>query len=169
MGLGSELSKTPHCGEVRALSCVASRSAVSLPVPLRWLFGAFSGQIMVLLCSSEGIMVLRSLANVYLLYARKPVTGTFPSGWKTKLIPVLTLLRPSAASEALMSLTFMSGRTGLWGSSALITLTDCPSQGLSPSRGTVSVLFKGSVVNNSPWQACEIPSSLEKILPSLSF
>lgn len=74
-----------------------------------------SGQIMVLLCSSEGIVALRSLDNVYLLCARKPVTvtGTFPSGWKTKLIPVLTALRPSAALEALMRLTFMSRRPGL--------------------------------------------------------
>lgn len=105
------------------------------PYPLGGSLVLSSGQIMVLLCSSEGIMVLRSLANVYLLCARKPVTGTFPSGWKTKLIPVLTVQRPSAASEALMSLTFMSGRPGLWGSSALITVTDCPSQGLSPSQG----------------------------------
>lgn len=74
-----------------------------------------SGQIIVLLCSSEGIVVLRSLTNVYLLCTRKPVTGTFPSGWKTKLIPVLTVLRPSAASEALMSLTFMSRKPGLCG------------------------------------------------------
>lgn len=74
-----------------------------------------SGQIMVLLCSSEGIVVLRSLTNVYLLCTRKPVTGTFPSSWKKKLIPVLTVLRPSAASEALMSLTFMSRKPGLCG------------------------------------------------------
>lgn len=70
---------------------------------------------MVLFCSSEGIVVFRSLTNVYLLCARKPVTGSFSRGWKKKLIPMLTILRPSAASEALRSVTFMSRKPGLWG------------------------------------------------------
>lgn len=50
-----------------------------------------SGQMMVLsACSSEEIVVLGSLAKVYLLCARNP-TSTFPRGQKEKLIPVSCL------------------------------------------------------------------------------
>lgn len=37
---GIPSSQRLHIVEVRALGCVASRSAVPLPVPLRWLFDA---------------------------------------------------------------------------------------------------------------------------------
>lgn len=96
-----------------------------------------SGWIKVLLCSSHGLVALRSLASIYLLCARKPVTDTFPSGWKKKLIPLLSDCVEALCSQALMTPHCHVQEGGALGRAALITLTHCSlSQGRSPSQGS---------------------------------
>lgn len=89
-------------------------------------------------------MALRSLANVYLLRARKPVTGTFPSRWKKKLIPALPGCDEALCSDDDSSLS-CPGEPAL-GSPALITLP----RGAVLPMGAVSALSKGRVLSNSP-------------------